>query len=64
MARMKILDMWDHLIKTCHRRLQKRVRKIWSGKLSAYNKRIAYNIFALPVLTPTSGIICCTIQEI
>ena len=43
---------------------KKRVRKIWSSELSAYNKHIAHNVFALPVLTPTFGIICWTIQEI
>ena len=47
---------------------KKRVRKICklstSSKLSAYNKYIAHNVFALPVLTPTFGIICWTVQEI
>ena len=43
---------------------KKRVRKIWSIKLSAYDKHIAHNFFALPVLTPTFGIICWIIQEI
>ena len=43
---------------------KKYVQKIWSSKLSAYNKHIADNVFALPVLTPTFGIICWTIQEI
>ena len=33
-------------------------------ELPAYNKHIAHNVFALPVLTPTFGIICWTIQEI
>ena len=42
---------------------KKRVSKIWSSELSAYNKHIAH-VFALPVLTPTFGIICWTIQEI
>ena len=37
---------------------KKRVRKVWSSELSAYN------VFALPVLTPTFRIICWTIQEI
>ena len=40
---------------------KKHVRKIWSSKLSAHN---ANNVFALPVLTPTFGIICWAIQEI
>ena len=43
---------------------KKRARKIWSSELSAYNKHIAHNVFALPVLTPTFGIICWIIQEI
>ena len=42
---------------------KKRVRKIWSSELSAYNKHIAHTVLALPVLTPI-GIICWTIQEI
>ena len=33
------------------------VRKIWTSELSAYNKVIAHNSFALPVLVPTIGII-------
>ena len=37
---------------------KKCVREIWSSELSAYNKHIAHNVFALPVLTPTFGIIC------
>ena len=40
---------------------KKRVRKIWS---SAYNKHLAHNTFALPVLTPTFGILDWTILEI
>ena len=56
---MKILD------KACvTAEYKKRVRKIWSSEFSAYNKHIAQNVFALPVLTPTFGIICWTIQEI
>ena len=43
---------------------KKCVQKIWSSKLSAYNKHITHNVFALPVLAPTFGIICWTIQEI
>ena len=43
---------------------KKHARKIWSSELSAYNKHIAHNVFTLPVLTPTFGIICWTIQEI
>ena len=33
-----------------------RVNKIWSSELSAYNKTIAHNSFATPVITPTIGI--------
>ena len=40
---------------------KKRVRKIWS---SAYNKHLAHNTFALPVLTTTFGILDWTILEI
>ena len=43
---------------------KKRVLKIWSSKLSAYGKHIAQNVFTMPVLTPTFGMICWTIQEI
>ena len=31
------------------------VRKIWSSKLSDYNKVIAHNSSAIPVITPTVG---------
>ena len=40
-----------------------RVRKIWSSEYSDYNKVIAYNSFAIPVITPTVGIIYWTIDE-
>ena len=30
-----------------------RVKKIWKSKLSAFNKTIAHNMFAVPVITPT-----------
>ena len=43
---------------------KKKVRKIWSSELSAYNKHLAHNTFALPVLTPTFGILDWTIREI
>ena len=43
---------------------KKRVRKIWSSELSAYNKHLAHNTFALPVLTPTLRILDWTIREI
>ena len=41
-----------------------RVKKICSSELSAYNKTIAHNSFATPVITPTIGILDWTIQEI
>ena len=41
-----------------------RVKKIWSSELSAFNKTIAHNAFATPVITPTIGILDWTIQEI
>ena len=34
---------------------KKRVRKIWSSELSAYNKHIPHNVFALPVLAPVQS---------
>ena len=34
---------------------KKCVRKIWSSELSAYNKHIPHNVFALPVLTPVQS---------
>ena len=40
------------------------VKKIWSSELSAFNKTIAHNAFATPVITPTIGILDWTIQEI
>ena len=42
----------------------KRVRKIWCSELSGYNKYIAHNAFALPVLTPTFDILDWTKDEI
>ena len=35
----------------------KRIRKIWSSELYSNNKIINHNTFAIPVLTPTFGII-------
>ena len=40
------------------------MRKIWSSELSAYNKYLAHNTFALLVLTPTFGILGWTIRDI
>ena len=43
---------------------KKRVRKIWSSALYSNNKVTAHNILALPVITPTFGILDWTKQEI
>ena len=42
----------------------KRIRKIWSSELYSNNKVIAHNMFAIPVLTPTFGIIKWTKDEL
>ena len=42
----------------------KRVHKIWRSELSAFNKQIVHNCFALPVLTPTFGILGWTLQDV
>ena len=34
-----------------------RVRKIWNSELYSKNKTVAYNIFTIPVLIPTFGIL-------
>ena len=41
-----------------------RVKKIWSSELSDYNKVVAHNSFATPIIIPTVGIIDWTIDEI
>ena len=41
-----------------------RVRKIWSSELSDFNKVIAHNSFAVPIITPTIGIIDSIIEDI
>ena len=41
-----------------------RVRKTWTYELSAFNKVIAHNSFALPVLVPIFGILDWCIQDI
>ena len=41
-----------------------RVKKIWSSELSGYNKFIAHNAFAVPVITPTFAILKWTLAEI
>ena len=40
------------------------MKKIWTSELSAYNKHIARNAFAVPVLIPTFGLLDWTILEI
>ena len=42
----------------------KRIRKIWSSELYSNNKIINHNTFAIPVLTPTFGIIKWTKDEL
>ena len=42
----------------------KRVKKIWFSELSGFNKSVAHSSFALPILTPTFGILDWTIAEI
>ena len=39
-------------------------KKIWPSELSAYNKVIAHNAFAVPVLIPTIGVLDWTIGKI
>ena len=43
---------------------KKRVRKIWSSELNNINKVQAHNTFAVPVLTPTIGVLPWTKKEI
>ena len=42
----------------------RRVRKIWSSELDGKNKVTAHNTFAIPVLTPTFGILEWTKNEV
>ena len=42
----------------------KRVKKIWKSELSAYNKHVVHNAFAVPVLIPTFCLLNWTINEI
>ena len=41
-----------------------RVRKIWSSVLFSNNKTIAHNIFSIPIITPTIGILNWTKDEL
>ena len=41
-----------------------RVKKIWNSELNATNKAIAHNVFAVPIITPTIGILNWTKKEI
>ena len=42
----------------------RRVRKVWNSQLNASNKTIAHNVFAVPVLTPTTGILDWSKEEV
>ena len=42
----------------------RRVRKVWNSQLNASNKTIAHNVFAVPVLTPTIGILDWSKEEV
>ena len=42
----------------------RRVRKIWSSELFSNNKTIAHNIFSIPIITPTIGILNWTKDEL
>ena len=41
-----------------------RVKKIWNSELNGNNKAIAHNSFAVPIITPTVGILNWTKKEI
>ena len=41
-----------------------RLQKIWSSELNGRNKTIAHNTFAVPVITPTAGILDWTKKEV
>ena len=43
----------DRILKEC----TNIVRKIWSSELSDYNKATAHNCFAIPIITPTVGVV-------
>ena len=42
----------------------RRIRKIWSSELFSNNKTITHNIFAIPIITPTIGILNWTKAEL
>ena len=42
----------------------RRVRQIWNSELYSCNKIHVHNIFAIPILTPTFGILEWTKQEL
>ena len=42
----------------------RRLRKVWNSQLNASNKTIAHNVFAVPVLTPTIGILDWSKEEV
>ena len=41
----------------------KRAKKIWKSELSAHNKHVAHNAFAVPLLIPTFGLLNWTITR-
>ena len=42
----------------------RRIRQIWSSELYNNNNATAHNTFAIPVITPTSGILTWTKDEL
>ena len=44
--------------------MEVRVKKIWSSEIPDFNKTVAHNTFATPVIAPTVGVIDWTIEEI
>ena len=42
----------------------RRIRKIWDSELYSRNKIIAHNTFAIPVITPTYGILNWSKEEL
>ena len=43
---------------------KRRVNRIWRSELNAINKSIAHNSFAVPLITPTIGVLNWTKEEI
>ena len=57
-------DSYKYLGMDVTKEYYRRVRKIWNSELYARNKVHAHNCFALPILTPTFGILEWTKDEI